>query len=91
MQETQSAISSANKNGDDNGNTILTMLVVLRVAALAAQTATASEHHHTRTKDHAVAIKQFRNSNAYAAPVDIVVQPNWSGYDGGLGAGIAGH
>ena len=75
MQETQSAISSANKMEMTMQNTILTMLVVLLVAALAAQTATASEHHHTRTKGHAVAIKQFRNSNAYAAPSDIAVQP----------------
>jgi hypothetical protein len=69
-------------------NTILTMLVVL----LAAQTATASEHHHTRTKGHAVAIKQFRNSNAYAAPSDIAVQPGWSSYDeGAMTSGVAGH
>jgi hypothetical protein len=73
-------------------NTILTMLVVLLVTALAAQTATASEHHHTRTKGHAVAIKQFRNSNAYAAPSDIAVQPGWSSYDeGAMTSGIAGH
>jgi hypothetical protein len=69
-------------------NTILTMLVVL----LAAQTATASEHHHTRTKGYAVAIKQFRNSNAYAAPSDIAVQPGWSSYDeGAMTSGVAGH
>jgi hypothetical protein len=53
MQETQSAISSANKMEMTMQNTILTMLVVLLVAALAAQTATASEHHHTRTKGYA--------------------------------------
>ena len=93
MLETQSAISSANKNGDDNAKyNSLTMLVVLLVAALAAQTATASEHHHTRTKGHAVAIKQFRNSNTYAAPSDIAVQPGWSSYDeGAMTSGIAGH
>lgn len=71
--------------------TILLMLVVPLTAALTAQQAVASEHHHARTKQHAVAVKQFRDSNAYAAPADIAVQPNWSGYDGALGAGIAGH
>ena len=73
-------------------NTILTMLVVLLVAALAAQTATASEHHHTRTKGHAVAIKQFRNSNAYAAPSVIAVPSYWSNEaNGAMASGIAGH
>jgi hypothetical protein len=72
-------------------NTILSMLVVPLIAALTAQTAAASEHHHARTKGRAVAIKQFRDSNAYAAPADIAVQPYWSGYDGAAGSGMAGH
>jgi hypothetical protein len=39
-----------------------------------------------------VAIKQFRNSNAYAAPSDIAAQPGWSSYDeGAMTSGIAGH
>ena len=46
---------------------ILTVLVVPLIAALTAQAA-AAEHHHMRTKDRAVAIERFRNSNAYAAP-----------------------
>ena len=46
---------------------ILTVLVVPLLAALTAQAA-AAEHHHMRTKDRAVAIERFRNSNAYAAP-----------------------
>jgi hypothetical protein len=72
-------------------NAMLLMLVVPLITALTAPQAVASEHHHARAKAGAVAIKQFRNSNAYAAPTDIVVQPYWSGYDGSLGAGIAGH
>jgi hypothetical protein len=46
---------------------ILTVLVVPLIAALTAQAA-AAEHRHMRTKDRAVAIERFRNSNAYAAP-----------------------
>ena len=47
---------------------------------------------HTRTKSQAVAIKQFQNSNAYAAPSNIAVQPDWSSLDGGaMTSGIAGH
>jgi hypothetical protein len=38
-----------------------------------------------------VAIEQFRNSNAYAAPAYIAAQPYWSGYDGAAGSGMAGH
>jgi hypothetical protein len=64
MQETQSAISPRTKMEMTMRNTILTMLVVPLVAALAAQTVAASEHHYTRTRGRAVAIKQFRNSNA---------------------------
>jgi hypothetical protein len=70
---------------------IVFTLVVPLIAALTAWEAVASEHQHARAKARTSAIKEFRNSNAYAAPVDIAVQPNWSGYDGGLGAGIAGH
>ena len=47
---------------------ILTMLVVPLIAALTAQAAVASEHHHTRAKSRAAAWAQMRNSNAYAAP-----------------------
>jgi hypothetical protein len=46
---------------------ILTVLVVPLIAAFTAQAA-AAEHHRMRTKDRAVAIERFRNSNAYAAP-----------------------
>jgi hypothetical protein len=71
---------------------ILTVVSASVIAALTAQAAAAaSEHHRTRTNGHAVATQQFRNSNAYAAPSNFAVQPGWSGYDGALGAGIAGH
>jgi hypothetical protein len=68
-----------------------TFLTVL-IAALTAQAAAASEHHSTRTKGHAVAIEQLRNSNAYAASGGIAVQSNWSDYaNGAMASGIAGH
>ena len=47
---------------------ILTMLVFPLIAALSAQAAAASEHHHIRAKSRAAAWAQMRNSNAYAAP-----------------------
>jgi hypothetical protein len=71
-------------------NTILSMLIVALAVVLTAQTAAASERHHARTRDRAVAIKQFRDSNAYVAPAPIAAQPYWSGYDGAAGSGTAG-
>jgi hypothetical protein len=71
--------------------TIFTVVSVSVIAALTAQAAAASEHHRTRTNGHAVVTAQFRNSNAYAAPRNFAVQPGWSGYDGALGSGSAGH
>jgi hypothetical protein len=71
----------------------IAMFVVPLIAALTVQAAAASERHHMRTKDRAVATERLRNSNAwYAAPLDNLV-PSYSsnGYDGGLGSGIAGH
>jgi hypothetical protein len=49
---------------------------------LTAQTAVASEHHHARKIDRATASEQFRNSNAYAAPAYVAVEPDWSRYTG---------
>ena len=49
---------------------LIPVLVVPLIAALTAQAAAASEHHHTRIKDRAVASEQWLNSNAYAAGVD---------------------
>jgi len=72
-------------------NAILSTLVVSLAAVLMAQTAAASERHHARTRDRAVATRQFRDSNAYLAPAPIAAQPYWSGYDGAAGSGMAGH
>jgi hypothetical protein len=61
-------------------NKNLAMLVVPRLAALAAQAAMASERHRTRTKGGTVAIEQSRNSKCLcrtgqhcsaAGPVDL--------------------
>jgi hypothetical protein len=71
---------------------ILTVLFIPLIAALTAQATAASEHRHTRTKDSAAASEQLRNSNAYAAPDDIAVQPHRPDYDeGAMTSGIAGH
>jgi hypothetical protein len=71
---------------------IITVLVVPLMAASIAQAAAASEHHHTRTKARALAIEQLRNSNAYAAPRDVAMQPDWSNYsEGAMTSGFAGH
>lgn len=71
---------------------ILTVLVVPLIAALTAQAAAATEHHHTQTKGRAVASEQFRNSNAYAAPSNIAVQSDWPDYaEGAMTSGLAGH
>ena len=72
-------------------NGIPTTLLAFLMVAVSWQTAKASEHHPPRTKDRAAAIKQFRNSNAYAAPTNIAAPANWSSVDkGAMSAGIAG-
>jgi hypothetical protein len=72
--------------------TILTLLSVPLIAALIAQAAAASERHHARTKDRAVASEQFRNSNAYVPPDNIAVQSDLQDYaNGAMASGIAGH
>ena len=72
--------------------TFLTVLFIPLFAALTAQAAAAAEHHHTRTKDRAVFSEHVRNSNAYAAPDDYVVQSSSQNYDeGAMTSGIAGH
>jgi hypothetical protein len=72
--------------------TFLIVLGATLIAALTAEAAVASGHHHMRTKGHAVASEQLRNSNAYAAPGDLPVQSNWSDYaNGAMASGIAGH
>jgi hypothetical protein len=79
--------------------TILTVVSASIIAALTAQAAAAagSAHHRLRTNGRVVATEQFRNSNAYVAPSNILVQPgsgsysSWPGYDGAMGSGTAGH
>jgi hypothetical protein len=55
--------------------TALTIFGALLILGSVVQTASASEHH--ARKAHATAIQQFRNSNAYAAPVDTAQQPSY--------------
>jgi predicted outer membrane lipoprotein len=70
----------------------LLSLVVLLLAALTVQTAVASEHHRMRAKDRTVAIEQFRNSNAFAAPGGTAAQSALSADDeGAMTSGLAGH
>jgi hypothetical protein len=64
--------------------TILTIAGVALIALSTVQFASASEHqgraHHRA---------QFRQSNAYAAPATVAVQPEWPGY--GYGDGYYSH
>ncbi len=64
--------------------TILTILGASLIAASTVQMAAAAEHHNARKTVRAPASEQFRNSNAYAAPV--AVEPDWSRYSGGMSA-----
>jgi hypothetical protein len=71
---------------------LLTILFISLVAALTAQSAAASEHHHAQAKNRQVMSEAFRNSNAFAAPADIASQSRLSAYaDGAMASGIAGH
>jgi len=71
--------------------TVLSLVVVL-LAGLTVQAAVASEHHRTRAKDRTVAIEQFRNSNAFAAPGGTAAQSALSADDeGAMTSGLAGH
>jgi hypothetical protein len=55
--------------------TALTIFGALLMLGSVVQMAAASEHH--ARKAHATAIQQFRNSNAYAAPVDTPAQSSY--------------
>jgi hypothetical protein len=68
--------------------TILAALGGALIVASTVQIATAAEPHHARKVARTLASEQFRNSNAYAAP--IAIQPDWSRYGGGMSA-PAGH
>jgi hypothetical protein len=62
------------------------------MATLTAQAAVAYDHHRARAKSRTVAIEQLRDSNAYAAPRDIVVPSYRSSLDeGAMASGMAGH
>jgi hypothetical protein len=73
----------------------LTILVVLLIAALTAQAATAAERHHARTKDRDVISERIRNGNAY----DRYIAPGYSAGpsrlqeldNGEMASGPAGH
>ena len=65
---------------------VLTVLGASLMAALTVQVAAAAEHHHTRKAAQVQASERFRNSNAYAAPGNDTVQPDWSRYNGGMSA-----
>ena len=67
----------------------LTVLFIPLVAALAAQAAAASEHHHVRANDRAGLSEQVRNSNAYAAPSDFAGRRDYD--EGAMTSGLAGH
>jgi hypothetical protein len=83
---------SANKLEMTMRKKILTVLAIPLITALTAQAAAASEHHHTRSKGHAVASEQLRNNNAYAAPGDIAVQSDLpDDAEGAMTSGLAGH
>jgi hypothetical protein len=74
-------------------NTILTIAGSALIALSTVQLATASTHQgRTHHRTHVSA--QLRNTNAYAAPVYVAVQPDWSrygyAYNGGYSA-PAGH
>jgi len=72
--------------------TLVSLLVVPLIAALTAQAAATSEHHHMRTKSRAVASQQFGNSNAYGTPDDIAVPSYGSNEaESAMTSGIAGH
>ena len=64
--------------------TFLTVLGATLIAATTVQMAAASEHHARKAR--ATASEQFRNSNAYDAPVYVAAQPDFSRYSGGLSA-----
>jgi hypothetical protein len=72
--------------------TVLAVVVVPLIALFMAQTAAATERHHTRAWAHAVAAKQFRSTNAFGSPSYVAVRPNWSNYsEAAQTSGLAGH
>jgi len=71
---------------------LLTVLFIPLVAAITAQAAAASEHHHTRAKNRTLISEQLRNSNAYAVPAGMAAQTDLPDYaNGAMASGLAGH
>jgi hypothetical protein len=69
-----------------------TVIIISLMAALTAQAAAASEHQYTRSKNRTAISEQLRNSSAYAAPANGIVQSEMSDYaEGAMTSGIAGH
>jgi hypothetical protein len=66
--------------------TILTMIAASLIAASSVPAATASERHPTGKADRAATNERFRNSNAFATPAHVAVQPDWSRYIGAMSA-----
>jgi hypothetical protein len=92
MRKMQAAIFQRTQMEMVMQQSILTLLVVSLFAATAAQAKNTSEHRHARTKERAAVFEKLRSSNAYAAPRDIAVRPDWSNYaNGAMESGIAGH
>jgi hypothetical protein len=73
-------------------NLILRALLVLLIASLTAEAATASERYRVRVKARTVASEQWRNSNAYSAPA-ISWAPSYGSNlaEGAMTSGMAGH
>jgi hypothetical protein len=67
---------------------ILTIAGSALIVLSTVQFAAAASEQQTRTHHRAAANAQYRNSNAYAAPAYVAVQPEWSGgyYSGGYSA-----
>jgi len=76
---------ASNDKGNDNENTVLTILAVSLLAASTVQPTAAAEHRHARKFARAAASEQFRNANnAVPAPP---AQRDWQVYSNGYMAG----
>lgn len=69
--------------------TVVTVLALPMLAAISAQAVVASEHRHIRTNERSAVFAEWRNSNAYAAPVVQSYRPNYD--EGAMTSGPAGH
>ena len=71
---------------------IMRALLVLLIASITAEAATASERHRVRAKGRNFATEQWRNSNAYFARA-VSWAPSYESNmaEGAMTSGIAGH